>query len=98
MIDILVVFRHLASNTTTAGFLTETPQPITLDEAKAVVDELQIHVGAGHVEHISLFTRNSALMFNVHEAKDSHPQEVTIPEELIKGSILSIQIIEVDAA
>ena len=98
MIDILLSFRHLASGTTTSGFLTDKPQPVKLEEAKTIVSELQSALGAGQVEHITLFTRITSLIFHVHGTRDSQPAEVTISESLIKGSVMTIQIIEVDAA
>lgn len=95
MYDILITFQHVPSGTTISGFLMAAPMAVTLPQAKEAVNELQERVGSGAVIHITLFTREPRTLFSAPNVREAQGIETTIPEAIIKNSLMAIQIVEV---
>jgi len=97
--DILVVIRHLASNTPISGYLTKVPlsgEDATAADAQAIVDAIQEQFGQDTLKYVTLFTRKRDILFAGSQVPimQRTSSEVTIPKHLLQGSILELQILE----
>lgn len=97
--DILVVVRHLASNTPISGYLSKVPLvgENAAATAQMLVDRIQSEFGNNGLKYITLFTRERRLLITAAAQVPMMARtgiEITIPSSILEGSILEFQILE----
>jgi hypothetical protein len=104
-IDIAVVVYHVLSGTKFAGFISAEPvsradngDAVTEKDGRDLIAALQKVLGEGRVEQFTLFTRSrERLSDNLGKDtfKDREAIEITIPPQILLGSVFSMQLVKV---
>lgn len=89
-----VVLRFITPSAgSVTGFLTAEPIDEPIEDVTAARNLLQTRIS--HASDITVFSRDTSMIV---EGKNPTPFEITLPEDVIKNSVMISQIIEVEVA